>query len=125
MILHWKMVGKVAAYKQGLETSFPESAAGRIGQCIIRCNGAPAFNLSLTQLALRIVYSIPMGPPMIKWFFDDVQNNTCGHAVYLACEDPAKTPRDRIVLPLNSRNRTARNLACTRSPYTQRGKIRN
>ncbi|MBK7433040.1 MAG: M20/M25/M40 family metallo-hydrolase [Chitinophagaceae bacterium] len=95
-----------ANYKQGLETRFPGSpAGGGSDNASFVAAGVPAFGLgsnswlygSYTWHTNRDTYD--------KIVFDDVRNNAILTAimVYMACEDPAKAPREKIVLPANSR----------------------
>lgn len=103
-----RWLAKVPAnYKQGLETRFPGSpAGGGSDNASFVAAGVPAFGLgsnswlyfSYTWHTNRDTYD--------KIVFDDVRSNAILTAimVYMACEDPAKASRERIVLPSNSRS---------------------
>lgn len=102
-----RWLSKVPAnYKQALETKFPGTpAGGGSDNASFVAAGVPAFGLgsnswlyfSYTWHTNRDTYD--------KIVFDDVMNNAILTAilVYMACEDPAKAPREKIVLPVNSR----------------------
>ena len=114
-----------AAYKQGLETSFPGSpAAGGSDNASFVAAGAPAFSLSSLSWLYGSYTWHTNRDTYDKIVFDDVQNNAILTAmlVYLACEDPAKTPRDRIVLPVNSRTGQPGSWPAQRSPTRSGGK---
>ncbi len=112
-------------YKAELETRFPGSpAGGGSDNASFVAAGVPAFSLgsnswlygSYTWHTNRDTYD--------KIVFDDVQNNAILTAilVYMACEDPAKTPREKIVLPVNSRTGEQTKWPEQRSP-TRKGGI--
>ena len=95
-----------AGYKQELETRFPGTpSAGGSDNASFVAAGVPAFGLgsnswlygSYTWHTNRDTYD--------KIVFDDVRNNAVLTAilVYMACEDPTTTSREKIVLPANQR----------------------
>jgi hypothetical protein len=95
-----------ADYKVGLETSFPGTpATGGSDNASFVAAGAPAFSLSSNSWLYGNYTWHTNRDTYDKIVFDDVQNNAILTAilVYMACEDPAKTQRDRIVLPSNRR----------------------
>jgi carboxypeptidase Q len=94
-----------ASYKQGLEAKFPGApAGGGSDNASFVAAGVPAFGLgsnswlygSYTWHTNRDTYD--------KIVFDDVKNNAILTAilVYMACEDPVKASREKIILPANS-----------------------
>lgn len=113
-----------ANYKQGLETRFPGSpAGGGSDNASFVAAGVPAFGLgsnswlygSYTWHTNRDTYD--------KIVFDDVRSNAILTAimVYMACEDPAKAPREKIVLPVNSRTGEPGKWPAKRSPTRKGG----
>lgn len=95
-----------SGYKQGLETRFPGSpAGGGSDNASFVAAGVPAFGLgsnswlygSYTWHTNRDTYD--------KIVFDDVHSNAILTAilVYMACEEPAKASREKIILPANPR----------------------
>ena len=114
-----------ATYKQGLETNFPGSpAGGGSDNASFVAAGAPAFSLSSLNWLYGSYTWHTNRDTFDKIVFDDVQNNAILTAmlVYLACEDPAKTPRDRIVLPINTRTGQPGTWPAQRSPTRIGGK---
>ena len=92
-------------YKKGLETRFPGTpAAGGSDNASFVAAGAPAFNLSSNSWLYGSYTWHTNRDTYDKIVFDDVRNNAILTAimVYMACEDPATTQRDRIVLPINN-----------------------
>ena len=93
-------------FKEGLETRFPGSpAGGGSDNASFVAAGVPAFSLSSLGWSYGNYTWHTNRDTYDKIVFDDVQNNAILTAilVYQACEDAAKTPRDKIVLPINSR----------------------
>jgi len=93
-----------SGYKQDLETRFPGTpSGGGSDNASFVAAGVPAFGLgsnswlygSYTWHTNRDTYD--------KIVFDDVKNNAILTAilVYMACEDPVTTSREKIVLPAN------------------------
>jgi len=98
-----RWLAKVPAdYKQGLETSFPGSpAGGGSDNASFVAAGVPAFSLGSNSWSYGSYTWHTNRDTYDKIVFDDVRNNAILTAilVYMACEDPAKTSRDKIVLP--------------------------
>ena len=95
-----------AGYKRELETRFPGSpAGGGSDNASFVAAGAPAFNLSSNSWLYGSYTWHTNRDTYDKIVFDDVQNNAILTAilVYMACEDAAKTQREKIVLPANNR----------------------
>ncbi len=95
-----------AGYKRDLETRFPGSpAGGGSDNASFVAAGVPAFSLSSNSWLYGSYTWHTNRDTYDKIIFDDVQNNAILTAilVYMACEDTAKAPRDKIVLPVNSR----------------------
>lgn len=95
-----------ANYKRELETRFPGSpAGGGSDNASFVAAGVPAFSLSSNSWLYGSYTWHTNRDTYDKVVFDDVQNNAILTAilVYMACEDPAKTQRDKIVLPANPR----------------------
>lgn len=111
-------------YKEGLETRFPGSpAGGGSDNASFVAAGVPAFSLSSLSWSYGNYTWHTNRDTYDKIVFDDVQNNAILTAilVYMACEDPAKTPRERIVLPLNSRTGESTKWPEQRSPTRKGG----
>ncbi|MEP7254174.1 MAG: M20/M25/M40 family metallo-hydrolase [Ferruginibacter sp.] len=98
-----RWLAKVPAnYKQALETRFPGSpAGGGSDNASFVAAGVPAFSLSSNSWLYGSYTWHTNRDTYDKIVFDDVRNNAILTAilVYMACEDPAKTARDKIVLP--------------------------
>ena len=95
-----------AGYKQALETRFPGSpAGGGSDNASFVAAGVPAFSLSSNSWLYGSYTWHTNRDTYDKIVFDDVRNNAILTAilVYMACEDPARTQRDKIVLPANPR----------------------
>jgi carboxypeptidase Q len=95
-----------AGYKQALETRFPGSpAGGGSDNASFVAAGVPAFSLSSNSWLYGSYTWHTNRDTYDKVVFDDVRNNAILTAilVYMACEDPARTQRDKIVLPANQR----------------------
>lgn len=95
-----------ANYKQALETRFPGSpAGGGSDNASFVAAGVPAFSLSSNSWLYGSYTWHTNRDTYDKVVFDDVRNNAILTAilVYMACEDAAKTQRDKIVLPANPR----------------------
>ncbi len=92
-------------YKKALETKFPGSpAGGGSDYASFLAAGVPAFSLSSNSWLYGSYTWHTNRDTYDKIVFDDVRNNAILTAimVYMACEDPATTQRDRIVLPVNA-----------------------
>lgn len=94
------------AYKKDLETRFPGSPGGGGSDfASFVAVGAPGFSLSSLSWDYGTFTWHTNLDTYDKIVFDDVRSNAIMAAilVYMACEDPEKTPRDKSVLPLNTR----------------------
>lgn len=92
-------------FKNGLETKFPGSpAGGGSDNASFVAAGVPAFNLSSNSWLYGSYTWHTNRDTYDKIVFDDLRNNAVLTAilVYMACEDPAKTSREKIVLPVNN-----------------------
>lgn len=91
--------------RQQIETSFP-GTPGRGGSDFASfvAAGAPAFNLSSLSWSYGTYTWHTNLDTYDKIVFDDVRSNAILTAilVYMASEDPVKTSRDKIVLPLDN-----------------------
>ena len=113
-----------ALYKQGLETRFPGSpAGGGSDYAAFLAAGAPGFSLSSLSWLYGSYTWHTNRDTYDKIVFDDVRNNAILTAilVYMACEDPAKTSRERIVLPANPRTGEPTQWPVQRSPNRKGG----
>lgn len=93
-------------YKKGLETRFPGApGSGGSDFASFVAAGAPGFSLSSLNWSYGNYTWHTNRDTYDKIVFDDVRNNAILTAilVYMACEDPEKTSRDKSVLPNNSR----------------------
>ncbi|MEO7307639.1 MAG: M20/M25/M40 family metallo-hydrolase [Ferruginibacter sp.] len=93
-------------YKQALETKFPGSpAGGGSDNASFVAAGVPAFSLSSNSWLYGSYTWHTNRDTYDKLVFDDVRNNAILTAilVYMACEDPNRTSREKIVLPINAR----------------------
>ncbi len=95
-----------AEVRKHIETSFPGSpGSGGSDYASFVATGAPAFSLSSNSWLYGSYTWHTNRDTYDKIVFDDVRNNAILAAVlvYMACEDPEKTSREKIKLPLNSR----------------------
>ncbi len=93
-------------YKKDLETRFPGSPGGGGSDfASFVAVGAPGFSLSSLSWDYGTFTWHTNLDTYDKIVFDDVRSNAIMAAilVYMACEDPEKTSRDKSVLPLNTR----------------------
>jgi carboxypeptidase Q len=93
-------------YKTDLVTTFPGTPGGGGSDfASFVAVGAPGFSLSSLSWAYGTYTWHTNLDTYDKVVFDDVRNNAILAAilVYQACEDPIKTPRDKSVLPFNTR----------------------
>ena len=89
-----------------IETSFPGSpGGGGSDYASFVAVGAPAFSLSSKSWSYGNYTWHTNRDTYDKIVFDDVRNNAILTAilVYMACEEPQKTSREKAVLPINSR----------------------
>jgi len=95
-----------ASIRTQIETRFPGTpGGGGSDYASFVAAGVPAFSLSSTSWAYGSYTWHTNRDTYDKIVFDDVRSNAILAAilVYMACEDPNKTPRDKAVLPVNSR----------------------
>lgn len=93
-------------YKKGLETRFPGTPGGGGSDfASFVAVGAPGFSLSSLNWSYGTYTWHTNRDTYDKIVFDDVRNNAILTAilVYMACEDPEKTSREKSVLPVNTR----------------------
>lgn len=92
--------------RKHIETHFPGSpGGGGSDYASFIAAGAPAFSLSSNSWMYGNYTWHTNLDTYDKIVFDDVRNNAILTAilVYMACEDPQRTSREKIVLPVNSR----------------------
>jgi carboxypeptidase Q len=92
--------------KKGIETKFPGTPGGGGSDfASFVAVGAPGFSLSSLSWSYGNYTWHTNRDTYDKIVFDDVRNNAMLAAimVYMACEDPQKTSREKSVLPVNSR----------------------
>ena len=100
------LTGVPADVRKHIETNFPGSpGAGGSDFASFVAAGAPAFSLSSNSWLYGSYTWHTNRDTYDKIVFDDVRNNAILTAVlvYMACEDPAKTNREKVKLPINSR----------------------
>ena len=89
-----------------IETRFPGTpGSGGSDFASFVAAGAPGFSLSSNSWSYGTYTWHTNRDTYDKIVFDDVRSNAILTAilVYMACEDPAKTPRDRSILPSSTR----------------------
>jgi hypothetical protein len=104
-LMRW-MAAVPAVYKDGVETRFPGSpAGGGSDNASFVAAGAPAFNISSRSWSYGNYTWHTNRDTYDKIVWDDVRSNaiTAAILVYMACEEPGRTPRDKSVLPANPR----------------------
>jgi hypothetical protein len=92
--------------KKGIETKFPGTPGGGGSDfASFVAVGAPGFSLSSLNWSYGTYTWHTNRDTYDKIVFDDVRNNAMLAAilVYMACEDPQKTQRDKSVLPANQK----------------------
>lgn len=92
--------------KKGIETNFPGTPGGGGSDfASFIAVGAPGFSLSSLSWSYGTYTWHTNRDTYDKIVFDDVRNNAILAAilVYMACEDPQKTPREKSVLPANQK----------------------
>jgi len=92
--------------RQQIETNFPGTpGTGGSDFASFVAAGAPGFSLSSNSWLYGSYTWHTNRDTYDKIVFDDVRNNAILTAilVYMACEDPEKTSREKIKLPINSR----------------------
>lgn len=107
-----------------IETEFPGiPGGGGSDYASFLAAGAPAFSLSSLSWSYWNYTWHTNRDTYDKIVFDDVRNNVILTAVmaYMASEDPEKTSREKIVLPLNPRTGEQRTWPTPRSPERKGG----
>ena len=109
---------------QHIETTFPgiPSGGGSDNASFVAA-GAPAFSLSSLNWSYWNYTWHTNRDTYDKIIFDDVRNNAILTAIltYMASEDPNRTSRDKIILPINPRNGKQRTWPAQRSPNRKGG----
>jgi carboxypeptidase Q len=106
-----------------IETKFPGNpGGGGSDYASFVAVGAPAFSLSSLSWSYGTYTWHTNKDTYDKIVFDDVRNNAILTAilVYMACEDPSKTPREKSVLPIDSKTGQPGNWP-TQKKATRRG----
>ena len=100
-----RWLSKVPAnIRQQIVTSFPGApGGGGSDYASFVAAGAPGFNLQALDWSYGTYTWHTNRDTYDKIVFDDVRSNAILTAilVYMACEDPAKMPREKSVLPIN------------------------
>ncbi|MGV3538420.1 MAG: M20/M25/M40 family metallo-hydrolase [Rufibacter sp.] len=107
-----------------IETNFPGTpGGGGSDYASFVAAGAPAFSLSSLNWSYFNYTWHTNRDTYDKIIFDDVRSNAILTAVlaYMASEDPQKTSRDRIVLPVNQRTGEPTTWPAQRSPIRKGG----
>ncbi len=107
------------AYKDEIETTFPGSpGGGGSDHAPFVAAGAPTFNLFGKQWDYGTYTWHTNLDTYDKVVFDDVRNNVILAAIltYMACEDPEKTARDKVVLPMNEKTGERKKWPSAKSP---------
>lgn len=113
-----------AEYKTDLETNFPGSPGGGGSDfASFVAAGAPGFSLSSLGWSYGNVTWHTNLDTYDKIVFDEVRNNAILAAilVYQACEDPNKTSREKIILPIDTRTNEPGKWPEQRSPTRKGG----
>ena len=96
-----------AEIRSQIETSFPGApGGGGSDYASFGAAGVPAISLSSLSWSYGSYTWHTNRDTYDKIVFDDIRNNAILTAilVYMACEDPQTTSREKIVLPINPRN---------------------
>jgi len=107
-----------------IKTSFPGSpSGGGSDNASFLAAGAPAFSLSSLNWSYWNYTWHTNRDTYDKIIFDDVRNNAILTAIltYMASEDPNRTSREKIVMPINPRTGKARTWPKPRSPQRRGG----
>lgn len=102
-----------------IETTFPGSpGGGGSDYASFVAAGAPGFSLSSLSWAYWNYTWHTNRDTYDKIVFDDVRNNVILTAIltYMASEDPERTSREKMVMPINSRTGKPRTWPTQRSP---------
>jgi hypothetical protein len=105
--------------KTHIETDFPGlPGGGGSDYASFLAKGAPAFNLSALNWSYWNYTWHTNRDTYDKIVFDDVRSNAILTAIlaYMASEDPEKSSREKIVLPINPRTGEQRTWPTPRSP---------
>jgi carboxypeptidase Q len=93
------------SFRKQIETKFPGTpGSGGSDFASFVAVGAPGFSLSSLNWSYFAYTWHTNRDTYDKIVFDDLRNNAIVTAilVYMACEDPNKTPRDKSILPINA-----------------------
>jgi hypothetical protein len=107
-----------------IETTFPGTpGGGGSDYAAFVAAGAPGFSLSSLSWSYWNYTWHTNRDTYDKIVFDDVQNNVILTAIlaYMASEDPERTSRERIVMPVNQRTGKQRTWPKPRSPQRKGG----
>ena len=107
-----------------IETTFPGNpSSGGTDHAAFVAAGAPGFNLSALNWSYWNYTWHTNRDTYDKIIFDDVRNNAILTAIlaYKASEDPERTSRERIVLPVNKRTGLQTNWPTPRTPNRKGG----
>ncbi len=110
--------------RRHIETTFPgQPARGGSDNASFVAAGAPAFNLSSLSWDYWNYTWHTNRDSYDKIVFDDVQNNVILTAVlvYLASEEPNKTSREKIILPIDDKTGKPENWPVPRDPERNGG----
>jgi hypothetical protein len=113
-----------ASIRTQIETRFPGSPGGGGSDfASFVAAGAPAFSLSSTSWAYGSYTWHTNRDTYDKIVFDDVRSNAILAAilVYMACEDPNRTQRDKSILPVNQRTGEPGSWPAQRAPTRKGG----
>lgn len=111
--------------REDIETNYPGTpGGGGSDHASFVAAGAPAFSLSSLSWSYGNYTWHTNRDTYDKIVFDDVRSNVILTAIltYMASEDPAKTPRDKSVLPVNTRTGEQMTWPEQRSP-TRKGSL--
>ena len=107
-----------------IETTFPGSpSGGGSDYAAFVAAGAPGFSLSSLSWSYWNYTWHTNRDTYDKIVFDDVRNNAILTAIlaYMASEDPERTSREQIILPVNSRTGKQQTWPTQRSPIRKGG----
>lgn len=107
-----------------IETTFPGApSGGGSDNASFLAAGAPAFGLSSLNWSYWNYTWHTNRDTYDKIVFDDVRNNAILTAIltYMASEDPERTSREKIIMPINSRTGKQRVWPSQRSPTRKGG----